>query len=204
MRIINEIEAKNWRPNIVGWSEDILPFYSTIAEEIPDGSDFIEVGVAHGRSAVYLAERLLELRKPNVKIWCVDGWSGSWFSDSFIKTISDKCANSAELAMLHPVRSEEWRAVQMFKMTSEQREFIAANGLRGLEIAGIFIDSDHSEEGVKNSLSWWADLVASGGIIAGHDYCEIDWPGTVKAVDEYAKRFDRRIERPTRTVWRIR
>jgi hypothetical protein len=57
----NDIPANTaWRPDIRGWSYDILPWYEKRAEELRDGSDIVEVGVYHGRSLLFLAEKLWE------------------------------------------------------------------------------------------------------------------------------------------------
>lgn len=49
----------------------------------------------------------------------------------------------------------------------------------------VFIDADHSYEGVKADIHAWAPKVRQGGILAGHDYDQPDFPGVKKAVDEF-------------------
>lgn len=48
----------------------------------------------------------------------------------------------------------------------------------------VFIDADHSIEGVKEDIKHAQALCRKGGIICGHDYSEPDWPGVSVAVDE--------------------
>lgn len=48
----------------------------------------------------------------------------------------------------------------------------------------VYIDADHSYEGVKKDLVVWGNKVVSGGIIAGHDYLNKSY-GVYKAVQEY-------------------
>jgi len=45
----------------------------------------------------------------------------------------------------------------------------------------IFIDADHSYEGVKKDIDWAVNKKIP--IISGHDYCDL-WPGVMQAVDE--------------------
>ena len=45
----------------------------------------------------------------------------------------------------------------------------------------IFIDADHSEQGVRTDIEKWTPKVKPGGMIFGHD---IDWPGVKKVVEE--------------------
>ena len=52
------------------------------------------------------------------------------------------------------------------------------------ELDFIYIDSDHQYEFVLSDIKLSKLKVKSGGIIAGHDYNEMDWTGVVKAVNE--------------------
>lgn len=50
----------------------------------------------------------------------------------------------------------------------------------------VFIDADHSYEGVKEDIVLWRGLVKEGGWLGGHDYLNIDprFEGVNRAVDE--------------------
>ena len=58
--------------------------------------------------------------------------------------------------------------------------YTAANSVEDNTLDFVFIDADHSEEGVRNDIEAWAPKVKVGGSILGHD---INWP-TVKGVVE--------------------
>lgn len=45
----------------------------------------------------------------------------------------------------------------------------------------VFIDADHSYDGVKKDIELWDKKVKTGGCVMGHD---IDWPDVRKAVEE--------------------
>lgn len=47
----------------------------------------------------------------------------------------------------------------------------------------IYVDGNHSYEGVKQDLIDYLPKVANGGVLAGHDYHPV-WPGVVDAVHE--------------------
>jgi hypothetical protein len=49
----------------------------------------------------------------------------------------------------------------------------------------VFIDANHSYQGVKDDLISWYDKVRDGGILSGDDYTIDIFPGLVKAVDEF-------------------
>ena len=53
------------------------------------------------------------------------------------------------------------------------------------EIDMVYIDADHSYEGVRKDLDAWIPHVKSGGIVSGHDYAKCKmFEGLIKAVDE--------------------
>lgn len=50
----------------------------------------------------------------------------------------------------------------------------------------VYVDGDHQYESVRADLeAWWAQL-ASGGILAGHDYMPGEHDDVVRAVNEFA------------------
>lgn len=48
----------------------------------------------------------------------------------------------------------------------------------------VFIDADHTYEGVSADIDAWRPKVRPGGMLLGHDYNHRDFPGVVRAVDE--------------------
>jgi hypothetical protein len=51
----------------------------------------------------------------------------------------------------------------------------------------VFIDADHSYEGVRKDIEAWSPKVRKGGVIAGHDYGHPDFPDVKVAVDEFCE-----------------
>jgi hypothetical protein len=51
----------------------------------------------------------------------------------------------------------------------------------------IYIDGDHSYEGVKRDLEISFNKIKKGGYICGHDYSKGMFPSVVNAVDEFCK-----------------
>ena len=83
------------------------------------------------------------------------------------------------------------------RMTSEE----ASKEVEDESIDIVFIDADHSYEGVKNDIIYWAPKVKSGGVICGHDYGLDRFPGVKKAVLEF---FDEElIQVESDNVWWI-
>jgi predicted O-methyltransferase YrrM len=186
--LIPEIANADWRPDIPGWSEDILPLYRRIARELPHESRFVEVGVAHGRSLIFLAEELHELHRRDVEIWGVDSWPGDWWRKSIARTFEHNDLAGYVWDTIRLVRADETRAARMFDDGS-------------LDVA--FVDSDHTEAGVEVSIATWLPKVKQGGLLCGHDYDVSAWPGVVAAVKRWEERLGP-VGRPTRTCWEWR
>lgn len=58
----------------------------------------------------------------------------------------------------------------------------------------VYIDADHSYDGVKKDLELSFKKVKTGGIIMGHDYTNAMFPGVVSAVDEFCKKYNLSVD----------
>jgi predicted O-methyltransferase YrrM len=54
----------------------------------------------------------------------------------------------------------------------------------------LFIDGDHSYEGVKSDFQMYRDLVSNNGLIAFHDIVNEEWPGVGRFWREIKPRFE--------------
>lgn len=183
-----EDESRSFRPELRGWSDDILPFYKAIAHELPNPCRVVEVGSAYGRSAIFLASVLLELgHGTQSEIYMVDAWGGGWFSECLPSLAT--FATPRELELLRPIRATSNKARAMFWAH---------------ELDMVFIDGDHSRIGCASDLETWFPAVKMAGIFAGHDYDPGAHPGVVEAVDAFLSQTGRTLQMPTRSVWRFR
>ena len=57
------------------------------------------------------------------------------------------------------------------------------------EIDMLFEDSSHENPQLNGTLEFWAPLVRSGGIIAGHDYGLELWPDVTNEAQALAQRY---------------
>lgn len=48
----------------------------------------------------------------------------------------------------------------------------------------VFLDADHTYEGVSRDIEAWLPKIRPGGMMLGHDFNLKDFPGVVRAVDE--------------------
>lgn len=181
-----DIARADWRPEIEGWSEDILPYYRDLAPGLPPGAVVVEVGVAYGRSILFLAEELERLGRSDVELWAVDFWPGHLFREMVLPQLARQDL-AALVDRIRIVRCEGSRGARLFDDNA---------------CDVVFFDSDHEHPGMMEHLRAWAPKVRSGGRLAGHDYSD-SWPGVMSSVNEYAGGAEK-VSRPTRTVWELR
>lgn len=184
-----------WRPELKGWSDDILPFYARMATDLRNGAEVVEVGVAWFRSALFLAEQLLELGK-RATIWCVDSWAenygtsegwrqgSGWFREAMASLVAN--GRDAEVDMLRVLRLDSESASELFLP---------------LSVDMVFIDGDHSYEAVADDIAAWGPLVTQSGSLCGHDYT--NYPGVKRAVDERVAAMGGKLH-VQQSVWEIR
>jgi hypothetical protein len=133
----------------------------------------VEIGVAEGFSSRDFLENGLH------KLYSVDAWrtlnqSGD---GGQVQEWHDRNYESA-VKLLAPFKE---RSVILRGLSSDMIKDVPDNSI-GL----LYLDGDHSYEGVKRDLTEWYPKVVSGGIIAGHDY-EMKQYGVKQAVHEFAK-----------------
>lgn len=149
---------------IPGWMNEIE--LKWLAEQAKGADIIIEVGCYQGRSTRAM------LDNSTATIHCVDPWKGTYYSDSgeplFNCDVFDKF-----IANLR-----------------DKRHFIRTH-MQGLDdiffvpLADfIFIDGDHRKFAVQNDIKQLKNFINKGGVLAGHDYGDPDWPGVKEVVDE--------------------
>ena len=175
-----------------GWGSD-SPAFGTLVERVKPGL-IIEVGTWKGASAMAMAAHLGRLGLASSKILCVDTWLGAlemWgdqtdpdrfgslnlkhgYPQLYYQFLANVCHQGMQ-GMIIPFPLPSITAAQWLS-------------LRGVRAELIYLDGSHEEEDVAADLANYWDLLASGGIMCGDDYC---WTGVKMAVDRFAR--DRRI-----------
>lgn len=161
-------EVEKTLPGVRGWSSDILPVYREWAREMPDESVFVELGVYHGRSLLFLAQELAEQGKTSCQVWGVDTFADDYTDwPCFLRNLTTKISPAA-VDMIRVVRCDTARAAALFSDAS---------------CDVVFVDADHNSPGVDADLRAWLPKVTSGGLFCGHDYAG-GFPDVIKAVNE--------------------
>ena len=176
---MNIQESQAWRPNLPGSSWDILPYYQRAARLVPQGARCVEIGVAWGRSSIFLASELLALGNRTARIYSIDTWEPDFFNGAAVISEWGKHASKEEMRLIHPIRIDSFHAARLFDVAS---------------LDFVFVDGDHGYEGCAADIAVFRPLVKQGGIIAGHDYGDFErrtfgpdrpvYDGVIRAVHE--------------------
>lgn len=113
----------------------------------------VEIGVWHGVST----RRLRRAMDPGGVLFAVDPYPPGRLGFSFPRLIARR-----------EVAGVSGAAVRWMRMTAvEAASRLAASGAAPVEL--VFIDGDHSYDGLAADWTSWSPLVASGGLVALHD-----------------------------------
>lgn len=168
---IHEKQIEHISDTLDGWF-NFKNLYRDIAEWIPDGGTWVEVGVYSGKSFSFGIVECLN-RGKSVDMVAVDIFPDEWiYSRSDGPTVREKFDTG-----MAPLNGH-YRV--MAKSSVE-----AAQEFEDGSIDFVFIDAAHDYDNVTADLTAWVHKVRPGGIIAGHDYDEEYKYHVVKAVDDF-------------------
>ena len=193
-----------WRPTLPGWSHDILPFYARLAEELPVAPSVVEIGVAWGRSLVFLASRLALRGSIAAALWGVDSWAPAselWTEADLPRAAALHKGKAMLRVLVEHATDEELAMIRVLQLESAK----AADLFAPASFDVVFVDGDHSRAGAD--VLAWASKVKPGGLLCGHDYHADAWPQVVADVDQFARDFVGKTFEPLTvegTVWALR
>ena len=150
-----------------------------------------EIGVSGGHTYSHILSSCKDLKEwHGVDIWKPsEGYEVrpngvKWDHETNYNKVVAFAENYKNKAFLHRLTSEE-----------------ASNEIEDESIDIVFIDADHSYEGVRDDIMYWAPKVKSGGIVCGHDYDVPRFPGVRKAVLEFFE--EKYVQVVSDNVWWI-
>jgi hypothetical protein len=151
---------------------------------------FAEIGVLDGLTLYYILERPPVCLKA---YWAIDPYS------SDIDVLKRSCGKAEFIEKgIHPVKAVmnglfiEMASYKVYRNREQLhilREFSsdAVERFQNNYFDMIFIDGDHSYEGVRSDLDNYFPKMKPGGYILGHDIDEPVYPGVTKAVHQFVK-----------------
>lgn len=161
---------------------------------------FVEIGVAFGRSAIFMAEEIRASRK-RIAFDAIDSWLPEDGTPGDARTIDPLRELAAACGGM--LRAFEWYAAEC-----GVREYINAvqeDSLRASKfyVDGsldlVFLDSSHRYAETRAEIAAWLPKVRPGGVFAGHDFTPA-WPGVVRAVGEM---LPGAVRRRSSFFWRV-
>lgn len=145
-----------------------------LAEAAQRSSQIVEIGSWRGRSACAFAANTLGT------VTCVDTWQGRLERDTRVgldrEFLNSFLINTQPYSNILPVVCESLRASAHFAYLGARFDL-------------IFIDATHNYDDCLADIIAWRRLLAPHGILCGHDYGHVDWPGVKRAVDAHVPKF---------------
>lgn len=145
----------------------------------------VEIGVQSGNTSVALLQAFPVLTLYMVDPWAVPPADGSFASSG--DPVARHTAAEYEAAYIRTKQRVQFAGerAKIWRTASEE----AAGGFAEESMDFVFVDGDHSFDGVfRDAKLWWSKLAISG-LMFFHDYdSTADWCQGVKpAVDEFAE-----------------
>jgi len=153
----------------------------SIVETLKGDLDGIEIGVLRGGSSIDLLTNIPRIRK----LVCIDPFL-PYIGISFEKYQSAEFWEDMYKSVLDEFDKFDGRA-ELIRDKSEN----VASKLEDGKYDFIFIDGDHSYEGVKKDITLYEPKLKKGGLLIGHDYNKSHKDRVMKAVDEYVEKENR-------------
>jgi hypothetical protein len=165
----------SWK-EIDGWF-DFAHIYFEVASKCPPGAILVEVGSWKGRSAAFMCTEIRDQQKP-VYFFCVDTWKGTSSGPDAPAHRAVVDSLGGDMFDTFHRNMEHWRGLYLpLRMTSRQASELFPN--KGVDF--VFLDANHTTEGVLEDIDCWKPKVIPGGVLAGNDY---EWESVKKAVDD--------------------
>jgi predicted O-methyltransferase YrrM len=152
--------------SIEGWMNENELLW--LATEALTHELIVEVGSYHGRSTRALGDHTQGI------VIAVDTWTGPIGANerdvlpSFYETFKTNLSDLIEIGIVLPVLP-----VESLKYIADSPDL-------------VFIDADHTYEGVSKDIKFWLPKIKKGGMISGHDFF---YPDVAQAVQELVPNF---------------
>lgn len=151
---------------IPGWF-DFQDIYTRMVEESPDPAHFVEVGSYLGRSAAYMAVEIANSGK-KIRFDCIDPFNGAG-------------GYSVSLSAFHGNMAPAIGYYEAVAMASPQAADLYEDG----SLDFVWLDGDHSIEGMALDVPAWLPKIKPGGFYGGHDYAPESGNGVHPMVSKY-------------------
>jgi predicted O-methyltransferase YrrM len=146
--------------------------------KIYDIKTYVEIGVHNGASMSYVVSNDKNIKK------CI---GIDLFENTFGHYIKDKITQQKTSSNIEKNNKNNQLFLIKGNSNDNKTKIKLVEKLNNNKIDLLFIDGDHSYEGVKNDFINYENFVNINGFIVLDDYCK-KYPGILKFVDEYIKK----------------
>ncbi len=138
--------------------------------------DVVEIGSWQGRSTSFLARAVKN--SGNGKLYAVDHFKGNVGKEGFYVVGRDDLSDLEQNFRSNMKRIQLSDSVQLLNMPNHQAE----QEIRDIDIRFLFIDGDHTKQGVEKDIELFFPKLMPGSIVVFDDFSN-GFPGLVEAVD---------------------
>ena len=154
---------------------------------------FVEIGTAYGGLSLALLKE-----HPNLRVFTVDPFLGGYdgrdaMSDLF-NSFSEKYGADKFPALW--ARALSYEAGQLYGCryaNFNELSHLGAAHFPPRSIDSVFIDGDHTREGVERDIEAWRGVLKIGKLMMFNDYQQNYWPGVVEAVNDLAAKTEQPV-----------
>ena len=146
--------------NIPNWGS-FNETYSKAVQKFNDGAIFVEIGAWLGSSTVCMAENIMNSGK-DIKFYTIDPFDGKGESYENYEVLKNDKVYETYLNNIEPVKE------YINTLRGLSYEFVDMFDNKSIDF--VFIDGDHSYEGILRDLREWFPKIKDEGLFAGHDY----------------------------------
>jgi len=146
---------------------ELRVLYNLASNNCTQGASALEIGSHLGASSCYIAAGLKEV---NGHLFCVDTWCNQTMPEGELDTFPEFQKNTSGLK----------QHITIIRKRSEEIDYSDIKAPLNL----VFIDGDHSYAAVKTDFECVQKWLAEDGIIAFHDFSNIDYEGVTRVVGE--------------------
>jgi predicted O-methyltransferase YrrM len=142
-----------------------------------DIKNYMEIGVHNGSSMSYIVRHSSPKKCIGVDLW-EDFKQRCYAKDklSMQRTANNINKNNISNSRIHLIKSDSTSQKTLENVTK-----ILGNELLDL----LFVDGDHSYEGIKNDIEKYSGLIKPGGFLVVDDYNQKLYPQIVRYMDEF-------------------
>ncbi len=161
---------------MTGWG-NFESIHTRVISSLPDGATIVELGVAFGQGLATMVNVAKKLNK-KIKIVGIDtfkGTPGEDFDLYYGKNFSYK--NTVDQLTEFGIPPDAYEILIGDTVSASSLDMFK-------QVHYVFLDADHSYEGVLRDINAWWPRIVRGGYIGGHDW---QFPTVSKAVKNVFK-----------------